>query len=251
MYQRIGIIILAAGLGKRMKSQKAKVLHEILGKPMVNHVVEAALKLAGAAVVVVVGNQAEAVRQAVSRTADVLFANQARQLGTGHAVRCALPQVPPDCSEIMVLCGDTPLVRAATLSRMIDDHLKTGRDATLLAVDLENPHGYGRILLDADRKVRGIVEESDATAEQRAIKTVNSGIYCLSRRFVMDAMPHLNTDNAQREFYLTDIIRFGYEAGRPMGVVFSRDPDEVLGINTPADLLRVEAIMAGRRDNIA
>jgi UDP-N-acetylglucosamine diphosphorylase/glucosamine-1-phosphate N-acetyltransferase len=251
MSPRIGVIILAAGLGKRMKSPKAKVLHEILGRPMVNYVVATALNLTGSTVVVVVGNQAEAVRQAVSRAGEVLFAYQDRQLGTGHAVMCGLPQVPPDCTDVMVLCGDVPLISAGTLSGMVVDHLKTGREATLLAVDLANPYGYGRVLLDAEGRICGIVEEADATAEQRAVKTINSGIYCLNRRFLMEALPRLTTDNAQREFYLTDIIRVGYESGCHMGVAFSRDPDEVLGINTPADLLRVEAIMASRGDNIS
>lgn len=251
MHHRIGVIILAAGLGKRMKSPRAKVLHEILGRPMVAYVVETARKIAGAAVVVVVGNQADEVRRAVARSGEVIFAYQDRQLGTGHAVMCALPQVPPDFTDVMVLCGDVPLVTEETLSAMITDHLEAGRAATLLAVDLEDPYGYGRILLDATDQVCGIVEEADATAEQRAVKTINSGIYCLNRQFLEEALPRLTPDNAQGEFYLTDIIRVGYELRRRIGVAHSGDPEEILGINTPDDLRRVEAIMAGRRDNIS
>jgi UDP-N-acetylglucosamine diphosphorylase/glucosamine-1-phosphate N-acetyltransferase len=251
MHQGIGAIILAAGLGKRMKSPKAKVLHEILGRPMVSYVVETARKIAGAAVVVVVGNQAEEVRRAVASSGEVIFAYQDRQLGTGHAVMCALPQLPADCTDVMVLCGDVPLVTEATLSAMITDHLKTGREATLLAVDLENPHGYGRILLDAANQICDIVEEADATDGQRAVKTINSGIYCINRQFLEEALPRLTPNNAQGEFYLTDIIRVGYELGRHIGLAHSGDPQEILGINTPDDLLRVEEIMAGRRDNIS
>lgn len=250
MIRRVGIIILAAGLGKRMRSSRAKVLHEILDRPMLAYVVETACRIAGA-VVVVVGNQAEEVRRAAACAGAVIFAHQDRQLGTGHAVLCALPQVPPDCTDIMVLCGDVPLITQETLGTMIAGHLETDREATLLTVDLENPQGYGRIILDATDQVCGIVEEADATAEQRSVKTVNSGIYCLKRQFLELTLPLLTPDNAQAEFYLTDIIRMGYEQGRRIGVAHSENPEEILGVNTPDDLQRVAAIMAGRRDNIS
>jgi UDP-N-acetylglucosamine diphosphorylase/glucosamine-1-phosphate N-acetyltransferase len=243
---RIAVVILAAGLGKRMKSSRAKVLHEVLGKPMVVYVVETAVQIAGEAVVVVVGNQAEAVRRVVSRAAEVAFAYQERQLGTGHAVICALPQLPAASEEIMVLCGDVPLVTAATLRTLVGDHLQAGRDATLLAVDLNQPYGYGRVLTTPDGRVSGIVEEADATDEQRRIRTINSGIYCINRRFLEEALPRLTRDNAQGEFYLTDIVRFGYESGRKVGAARAHNPDEIMGINTPEDLARVEAILGGR-----
>jgi UDP-N-acetylglucosamine diphosphorylase/glucosamine-1-phosphate N-acetyltransferase len=251
MNRRIGIIILAAGLGKRMKSSRAKVLHKILDRPMVTYVVETAIKLSGGAVVVVVGNQAEEVRRAVAHAGEVIFAYQDRQLGTGHAVMCALPQVPTDCTDVMVLCGDVPLITEKTLRTVITDHTKAHRAVTLLAVDIENPHGYGRILLDAADQVCRIVEEADADAQQRAIKTINTGIYCINRHFLEVALPRLIPDNAQGEFYLTDIIRLGYELGLQIGVTYSGNPNEILGINTPDDLLRVEAIMAGRWDNMS
>jgi UDP-N-acetylglucosamine diphosphorylase/glucosamine-1-phosphate N-acetyltransferase len=246
MDHRFAVVILAAGLGKRMKSTRAKVLHEVLGRPMVVYVVEAAVQIAGKAVVVVVGNQAEEVRRVVSRAAEVAFAFQERQLGTGHAVICALPQLPAASEEIMVLCGDVPLITAATLKTLVADHLRAGHDATLLAVDLNHPQGYGRILTAPDGRVSGIVEEADATDEQRRIRTVNSGIYCISRRFLEEALPQLTRDNAQGEFYLTDIIRFGYKSGRKVGATWAHDPDEIVGINTPEDLARVEAILGGR-----
>jgi UDP-N-acetylglucosamine diphosphorylase/glucosamine-1-phosphate N-acetyltransferase len=251
MHLRIAVVILAAGLGKRMKSTRAKVLHEVLGKPMVVYVVETAVQIAGKAVVVVIGNQAEEVRRVVSRSSEVAFAYQDRQLGTGHAVMCALPQLPADSEEIMVLCGDVPLITAATLRAMVADHLQSGRDATLLAVDLDLPHGYGRILTTPDGRISGIVEEADATDEQRAIRTINSGIYCINRRFLEEALPRLTSDNAQGEFYLTDIIRIGYASGRKVGAARAHNADEILGINTPQDLSRVEAIMSGRTANIA
>jgi UDP-N-acetylglucosamine diphosphorylase/glucosamine-1-phosphate N-acetyltransferase len=248
---RLAVVILAAGLGKRMNSTRAKVLHEVLGKSMVVYVVEAALALAGKAVVVVVGNQAAAVRRVVAHHAHVVFAHQDQQLGTGHAVACALPHLPAGCQDVIVLCGDVPLIRSATLQMLVGEHVQNGRDVTLLTVDLERPHGYGRILLAPDRKVVGIVEEADATPEQRAIRTVNSGIYCIKRRFLEEALPRLTRDNAQGEFYLTDIIRIGYESGRDVGAARSLDPNEILGVNTPEDLAQVEAILRARREDIA
>lgn len=245
MKEKIAVIILAAGLGKRMRSSKAKVLHEIQGRPMLAYVIDVARAIAGRSVIVVVGNQAEAVRRAVSGAA-VRYAYQDRQLGTGHAVLCALPQLPDDCEQVVVLCGDTPLLTAPTLKGLVQDHLAAGRDATLLAVELEEPQGYGRVLLNDHRQVCGIIEEADASAGQRAIRLINTGIYCVTRQFLSDALPNVTPDNAQGEFYLTDIIRIGYESGRDIGVSYGAAPREILGVNTPEDLARVEALMIGR-----
>lgn len=245
MKETIAVIILAAGLGKRMRSPKAKVLHEIQGRPMLAYVIDVAREIAGGSVIVVVGNQAEAVRRAVSGAA-VRYAYQDRQLGTGHAVLCALPQLPDDCEQVVVLCGDTPLLTAPTLNSLVQDHLAAGRDATLLAVELEDPQGYGRVLLNDHQQVCGIIEEADASAGQRAIRLINTGIYCVTRQFLSDALPNVTPDNAQGEFYLTDIIRIGYESGRDIGVSYGAAPREILGVNTPEDLARVEALMIGR-----
>jgi UDP-N-acetylglucosamine diphosphorylase/glucosamine-1-phosphate N-acetyltransferase len=245
MKETIAVIILAAGLGKRMRSPKAKVLHEIQGRPMLAYVIDVAREIAGRSVIVVVGNQAEAVRRAVSGAA-VRYAYQDRQLGTGHAVLCALPQLPDDCEQVVVLCGDTPLLTAPTLNSLVQNHLAAGRDATLLAVELEDPQGYGRVLLNDRQQVCGIIEEADASAGQRAIRLINTGIYCVTRQFLSDALPNVTPDNAQGEFYLTDIIRIGYESGRDIGVSYGAAPREILGVNTPEDLARVEALMIGR-----
>jgi len=247
MGQCITVVILAAGLGKRMRSPKAKVLHEVLGRPMVEYVVETARKIAGDAVIVVVGHQAEEVRRVVSRSAEAVFVHQPQQLGTGHAVMCVLPHVPAECAQVLVLCGDVPLVTEATLCDLIADHERVQRDATLLSVDVENPFGYGRVLLDDRQQICGIVEEADATDAQRAIKTINSGIYCIKRSFLAEALPRLTRSNAQGEFYLTDIMRIGYDMGCNIGVCHGRDSQEILGINTPDDLARVEAILSARR----
>lgn len=246
MQGAVGAIILAAGRGKRMKSPLAKVLHAVRGKPMVHYVVEAARAVCGDAVVVVVGHQADEVRRIVSGIARVRFALQEEQLGTGHAVLCALPEVPPSCESLLVLCGDVPLIAPGTLASLVEDHHRAGRDATVLAVDLEEPQGYGRLIFDGERRLCAIIEEADADPVQRAVRTVNSGIYCLRRSFLEAALPRLSRDNAQGEYYLTDVVRIGVESRRRVGVFRGGDPDEVLGVNSPEDLARIERLLAAR-----
>jgi bifunctional N-acetylglucosamine-1-phosphate-uridyltransferase/glucosamine-1-phosphate-acetyltransferase GlmU-like protein len=213
---------------------------------MVMYVVETAMQVAGRNVILVVGNQAEKVQAVVTKKAALMFALQEEQLGTGHAVLCALPQIPSHIKEVVILCGDVPLIRATTVIGLVNEHLNEDRDVSLLAVDIENPHGYGRILFDQNRQFCGIVEESEATEEQRRITLINSGIYCIKKDFLDVAMPHISSENAQGEIYLTDIIEIGYSQNRRLGVRIGSDPLEVFGINTIQDLERVESIMKKR-----
>lgn len=243
MNKNIAVVILAAGMGTRMKSNKAKVLHEIQGRPMILYVVETARKIAGNDVIVVVGNQAQQVRTIVSDTAELLFAYQEQQLGTAHAVQCALPQIPEYCDHVIILCGDVPLIQPATISGLVADHLNARRDISLLAVELNNPFGYGRILLDDNRQITAIIEEADATADQKKIKLINSGIYCVAKEFLSVALPKICPDNAQSEFYLTDIIAVGYREKKNMGVMIGTNSQQILGINTCQDLAAVDEIM--------
>jgi UDP-N-acetylglucosamine diphosphorylase/glucosamine-1-phosphate N-acetyltransferase len=246
MRENVAVVILAAGLGTRMNSEKAKVLHEVQGRPMILYVVEAAREIAGNDVVVVIGNQARRVREIVSQTAALRFAYQQKQLGTGHAVLCALPHIPAHCDHVVILCGDVPLVLPETIKDLVAEHFQTRSDISLLAVELENPAGYGRMLLDADKQVIGIIEEADATVEQKQIKLINSGIYCVKRQFLEDTLPNVNTNNAQGEIYLTDIISIGYQKKKKMGLVICDNYRQILGINTCEDLKAVEAIMSAR-----
>lgn len=246
VFKKCSAIILAAGLGTRMKSDKAKVLHEIMGKPMVLYVVEAAKRTVGGSIILVVGHQAEQVRDAVSKTENVLYAFQEKQMGTGHAALCAMPFIPYETEHVIILCGDVPLLKNDTVQRLVEDHVEAGRDLTILTVEAQNPKGYGRILFDADRNLLKIVEEADATEEQKKIKTINTGIYCVKKKFLGEALKKIKTDNAQGELYLTDIIEIGYMDKKVLGVVLCSDIEETIGVNSREDLLKVEDVMKSR-----
>jgi len=246
MIKNVAVVILAAGMGTRMQSDKAKVLHEIQGRPMILYVVETARKIVGDDVVVVIGHQAQKVRAIVSDTAELRFAYQEQQLGTAHAVLCALPLVPEHCKHVVILCGDVPLIQPETIADLAADHLSARRDISVLAVELDNPFGYGRILLDDNRQISAIIEEADATADQKQIKLINSGIYCVDKAFLLEALPKIRPDNAQGEFYLTDIMSVGYKEKRNMGVMIGTNRQQILGINTCRDLEAVDAIMKAR-----
>ena len=171
----------------------------------------------------------------------------AKQLGTGHAVLCALPQIPDQCEEVVILCGDVPLIRPKTIIGLVGDHLENNRDISLLAVELDNPFGYGRVVLNENQGVTGIIEETDATAEQKAIKLINTGIYCIKKQFLLEAMPKIKPNNAQGELYLTDVMGIGYREKRKIGVQIGTDCQQILGVNTCQDLELVAAIMKKRQ----
>ncbi len=246
--KNIAIIILAAGLGTRMKSDMAKVLHPILGVPMISHVLETASQVADRDIIVVVGHQADRVKNACQKFRSVSFARQSEQKGTGHAVICAMPAVPESVQHVVILCGDVPLLKAETVNELVCDHVQADRDLTLLAVELTNPTGYGRVIMNADRQLTKIVEEADADDAEKAVALINSGIYCVSRSFLASSLMELTPDNAQGELYLTDIIAVGYRWGKHLGVLVGPDPEEVSGVNTIEHLKAVEALMAARSE---
>jgi len=246
MRNNVAIVILAAGMGTRMKSDKAKVLHEVAGRLMIIYVVDAARKVTGDNVVVVIGNQAHLVRECLSGIDELIFAHQDKQRGTAHAVLCALPHIPDHCEEVVILCGDVPLIQPQTIAELVDDHLHDAHDISLLAVELDNPYGYGRVLIGGNQRVCGIIEEADATAEQKAINLINAGIYCIKKEFLLEALPKIGSDNAQGELYLTDIMAIGYREKKKMGVRIGTDYQQVLGVNTCQDLELVDEIMKKR-----
>ncbi len=246
-FENIAVVILAAGLGTRMKSQKAKVLNQVLGRPMILYVVDTATQVAGNDVILVVGHQVDQVRKVVSEHALPEYAYQERQLGTGHAVLCALPHVPAHSEHIVILCGDVPMITAATIRNLIEDHLDYERDITVLAVEIDKPAGYGRVLINADNQVTGIVEEADATDEQKKLRIINTGIYCVKKAFLVESLQKIDTDNAQGELYLTDIIAVGHREKKAVGALIAGDEQEFYGINSKEDLRVVEDLMQRRQ----
>jgi UDP-N-acetylglucosamine diphosphorylase/glucosamine-1-phosphate N-acetyltransferase len=239
----VAIVILAAGLGTRMKSGKAKVLHEILGRPMISYVVDTAQAVAGRNLVLVIGHQADIVKKTVEGQADVQYAYQEQQLGTGHAVMCAMPVLPDSTRHVVVLCGDVPLLGGDTLQNFVDDHRSKNRTLSVLAVYLDDPKGYGRIVHDNNGNVVGIVEEADATSSQKSINLVNTGIYCVERDFLESALQQIRSDNAQGEYYLTDIVGVARQENLPIGVTIGDNADEFVGINSREHLEAVERMM--------
>jgi bifunctional UDP-N-acetylglucosamine pyrophosphorylase/glucosamine-1-phosphate N-acetyltransferase len=249
----LAVVVLAAGHGTRMKSARAKVLHRLGGRPLIAHVLAAVGRLAPARVVVVVGHQADDVRAASVGAAnghgdDIRFVHQAVRRGTGDAVRCAVPVLGDFRGDVLILYGDTPTVRAETLARLVDGHRRSGAALSLLTARFSDPTGYGRIVRDAGGALEAIVEERDANADQRRIDEVNPGVYCVATEFLWRALGGLGTDNAQGEYYLTDIVRAARAAGRRIWSSMVEDPNEVSGINTRADLAEKETQL--RRDTV-
>ncbi len=229
------VIILAAGEGKRMKSALPKVLQPIAGRPMLARVIDAARALAPAGIHVVHGHGGEQVRAAFADQADLHWAEQSRQLGTGHAVQQAMPGIPDD-ARVLVLYGDVPLITPASLQRLLDE---PGRLA-VLAAELADPTGYGRILRDPEGRVAAIVEQKDADEDQRRIRLVNTGMIAADSTALRRWLEHLRNDNAQGEYYLTDVFAAAADEYAAAEIVPVADPLETEGANDPWQLAQLE-----------
>lgn len=234
----MNIVILAAGTGKRMRSALPKVLHPVAGRPLLSHVIATARTLQPSRLVVVVGHGAEQVRAAVAAP-DIQFAVQAEQLGTGHAVRQALPLLDP-AQPTLVLYGDVPLTRASTLQRLIDA-ARDGRYG-ILTVTLDDPTGYGRIVRDASGFVTRIVEQKDATPDELKIAEINTGIIVTPTAQLAMWLGALKNENAQGEYYLTDVVELAIEAGFEIVTAQPDEEWETLGVNSKAQLAELERI---------
>ena len=234
-------LVLAAGQGTRMNSDLAKVLHPMAGKPLLGHVLTCLDEIGVGRVVVVIGHQRERVRETFVGT-EVEWAVQAEQRGTGHAVLMAGPALEGFEGTLLVVCGDTPLLRASTLHELLEGHAQSGCAATVLSMRLPDPKGYGRILRAVNGDLIGIVEERDADAEQKRIDEVNSGIYVFRYPALEQALGGLTANNAQGEYYLTDTMNLIRAAGRRVAVVCASDYRELLGINTPDQLREAETL---------
>ncbi len=228
------VVILAAGEGKRMRSARPKVLMPLAGKPMLGHVLEVARSLEPAAIHIVYGHGGDQVRAAFADP-DLTWVHQAEQRGTGHAVKLAMPEIP-DLAHVLVLYGDVPLIQRSTLEAL----LAAKGTLTALVTELEEPYGYGRIIRDGIGRVHAIVEEKDCSVEQRAITWVNSGILAAEARRLRVWLNNLSSDNAQGEYYLTDVFAQASEEGEPAQASHCRNPQEVFGANDPWQLAALE-----------
>ena len=243
---RVAAIILAAGKGTRMKSSLVKVMHPLGEKPLLYWPVQTA-KLAGATrIAVVVGHQADRVREYFAADATISFATQQEQLGTGHAAASARELLAGFSGTVFILCGDVPLLRPETLRAMLATHEKKRAALTVLTTHLDDPYGYGRIVKRQGGRICRIIEEKDATPEEREITEVNSGIYCIEAEFLFRALSGLKNDNAQGEYYLTDIVKAAADENRLCLSFPTSDPEEVMGVNDRQQLATAAAIHRSR-----
>ena len=248
----IKAIVLAAGKGTRMNSSLPKVVHKVCGAPMVEHVITALFGAGVTDICVVVGYEADTVKTAIEDTmlvktgnVKITYVTQQEQLGTGHAVKCAADFIG-DGGSVLVLCGDTPLIKASTLRNLIEFKKTNGCDVVVLSAVLDDPTGYGRIIRDGDGEFIKNVEHKDATESERASHEVNSGMYIFDSKKLYEALFEINNNNAQGEYYLPDTLEIILKKGGVVDAVAVKDPSEINGVNTPVQLEAAEKIMCER-----
>lgn len=243
------VVILAAGKGTRMKSSRPKVLHPLAGRPIIDHVLRTAEALRAETTTVVVGHGADDVRSALGGRPGLSFVVQSPQLGTGHALLQAESVLEGKSGRVLLLYGDVPLLQPNTLSRLLDRHRATSAVATILTTQLAEPYGYGRIVRDSTGAVTRIVEERDASGDERAITEINSGIYAFDLAPLFGALHELAADNAQGEYYLTDLVALYRQRGLTIETLDLESPAELRGVTTRADLSELAGILQRRRNH--
>lgn len=236
-------LILAAGKGTRMKSKYPKVIHKVCGKEMVNHVIGASKNAGVDEVITILGHEAEIVKEKLEK--GTLTVMQTEQLGTGHAVKMAKDYID-DEDTVLVLCGDTPLIKEETIKKLFDYHKDNKYHATVLTTIIENPTGYGRIIRDENDDLLKIVEQKDATDKEKETKEINSGIYCFNGKSLRESLELIDNNNAQNEYYLTDTIKIIREKGNKVGAFNGSKIEELMGVNSRVELSKAEQIMKQR-----
>ncbi len=244
--KNVKVIVLAAGEGTRMKSNLPKVLHKVMGQTMVEYVINTARKSGAQDVCVIVGHKGEVVQKAIEETyGDVNFAEQKQQLGTGHAVQMAADFITGE-GDVIILCGDIPLITPETITKLMQRHEAEGNGATLVSFMMDDPTGYGRILRNAENRFERIVEHKDCSDAERAISEVNAGAYIFKESKLRDALTKLDNHNSQNEYYLTDTVEIIKRSGENIGVLVADDENEFFGINTRVHLARATELMRTR-----
>jgi bifunctional UDP-N-acetylglucosamine pyrophosphorylase/glucosamine-1-phosphate N-acetyltransferase len=241
-------VILAAGKGKRMKSDLPKVLHKLGGKPMVEYVIDTARELGVQRIILVVGHKGNQTEESLQHH-QVEFVVQEEQLGTGHAVLQTKELLSNFDGDVLILCGDVPLLRADTLKKLIEEHRKKKIVATVLTAILDDPCHYGRIIRDEQGMVKEIVEAKDADADQKNVKEINTGIFCFDREALFSVLDKITNDNKQEEYYLTDVVKLLREKNLKVWALVTPDPMETLGINSPEELKKMEKILLKRQSS--
>lgn len=248
---QLAVVVLAAGKGTRMKSDLPKVLHPLAGRPMIDWVVDLAQEMGAVKTVVVVGHGAEEVKAHLAGRSGLAFALQQPQLGTGHAVMAAAPELVGFAGQVLILYGDVPGLRRSTAQGLVDQQLAQGNDQTVLAIDVNPPPAYGRLILDSAGRLQRIVEERDAGPEEKKITLVSSGIFVFRGTPLWECLPLLSTDNDQKEYYLTDLAAIFAQRGYRVGYAVAPDPPELQGINSREELALMErrwAATGGKED---
>ena len=245
----LAVVIMAAGKGTRMKDpSKAKVMYEVLGKPMVHYVVDLAKMLKVSRVIVIVGYQCDTVIQYLQNShTNVEIAVQAEQLGTGHAIMQAEEMLKDFTGDVVVLSGDVPLLTADSMQELIDHHHQTAASATILTADFADPTGYGRIIRNSDGSVKKIVEHKDATEKERQVKEINSGIYVFNGQRLFDGLKHITPQNVQNEYYLTDVFEYFWKRQWKVSALKTLHVEEIIGVNTVNQLEEVKQVLLARK----
>jgi bifunctional UDP-N-acetylglucosamine pyrophosphorylase/glucosamine-1-phosphate N-acetyltransferase len=241
----VAAVVLAAGIGKRMKSKVPKVLHPVLGRPMLSYVIDAVREISPKKIVVVVGHGGDDVKESLGSNG-IRFAEQKIQLGTGHAADCARKELEGFKGNILILNGDFPLITPKSLKNLVKKHIDGRAEVSFLTADIAAPSGYGRVLRNGNGGVERIIEDKDASPAERKITEINSGTYCVKSGFLWDALRGLGSGNRQKEYYLTDIIEIARKKSRKVLGVLVRDPVEALGVNDRVQMSDIEVLLRKR-----
>ncbi len=244
MKQRVQVVIMAAGEGTRMKSKLPKVLHQVCGRSILDYVLDAADCISDSKPIVVIGSGSDLVRTHIGDRCS--FAYQAERLGTGHAVMMAAPLLDRAREYTVVLAGDTPLITGQTISKMLDYTLEKGFDTVAISAIVPDPSGYGRMLREPDGSFKAIVEHKDASEEEKRVTEVNASMFCFKTDALLSTLDKLDQDNAQNEYYLTDVLTILKGQGKRLGIYAMDDYSEMLGVNNRVQLAEADAIMRKR-----